>query len=67
MICFPRFGSKEPTPRGGGHKDRVYSNPFPLSIGHLDQLSVSSQSHGSLRPHNDHHKIMCLLQTLQNT
>jgi hypothetical protein len=24
----------------GGHKGRVYFNPFPLSIGHLDRLSA---------------------------
>jgi hypothetical protein len=41
VICLPRFDSKEPNPRWGGHKGRVYSNPFPLSIGHLDRLSAS--------------------------
>jgi hypothetical protein len=59
------FGSKEPSPRWGGHKGRVYSNPFRLSIAHLDRLSAFSQSHGSLRPRKDHHTISCLLQTLQ--
>jgi hypothetical protein len=42
MICFLMFGSKEPSPRWGGHKGWIYSNPFPLSIGHLDRLSASS-------------------------
>jgi hypothetical protein len=36
-ICFPRFGSNEPTPHWGGHKGRVYFNRFPLSVGHLDR------------------------------
>jgi hypothetical protein len=40
--CFPRFGSNEPTPRWGGHEGRVFFNPFPLSIDHLDRLSASS-------------------------
>jgi hypothetical protein len=35
-FVLPRFGSKEPSPRWGGHKDRVYFNPFPLLNGHLD-------------------------------
>jgi hypothetical protein len=38
-FVLPRFGSKEPSPRWGGHKGRVYSNPFPLSNGHLDRMS----------------------------
>jgi hypothetical protein len=37
VICLPRFGSKELSLRWGGHKGRVYSNPFPLSIGHTDR------------------------------
>jgi hypothetical protein len=36
---LPRFGSCKPTPRWGGHKDRVSFNPFPLSNGHLDRVS----------------------------
>jgi hypothetical protein len=48
VIWFPRSSSEEPTPRWGGHKGRVYFNHFPLSIVHLDWLSASSQSHGSL-------------------
>jgi hypothetical protein len=67
IICLPRFGSKEPSPHWGGHKGRVYSNPFPLSIGHSDRLSAFSQSHGSLIPRKDHHTNRCLLQALQNT
>ena len=35
-----RFGSKQPSPRWGGHKDRVYFNPFPLSNGHLNRVSL---------------------------
>jgi hypothetical protein len=57
MICLPRFGSKEPSPRWGGHKDRVSFNPFPLSNGHLDRVSFLLNSHGSLRPRKDHHTI----------
>jgi hypothetical protein len=39
-FVLPRFGSKEPSPRWGGHKGRVYFNPFPLSNGHLDRMSL---------------------------
>jgi hypothetical protein len=42
-FVLPRFGSCKPTPRWGGHKDRVSFNPFPLSNGHLDRVSFSSQ------------------------
>jgi hypothetical protein len=56
-----RFSSCKPTPRWGGHKDRVSFNPFPLSNGHLDQVSFSPQSIGSLRLRKDHHRIWCLL------
>jgi hypothetical protein len=56
-FVLPRFGSCKPTPRWGGHKDRVSFNPFPLSNGHLDRVSFSSQSNGTLRPHKDHHTI----------
>jgi hypothetical protein len=45
-----RFGSCKPTPRWGGHKDRVSFNPFPLSNGHLDRVSLSLQSNGTLSP-----------------
>jgi hypothetical protein len=37
VIFLPRFGSKEPSPRWGGHKGWVYFKPFPLSIGHTDR------------------------------
>jgi hypothetical protein len=33
------------------------STLFPLSNGHLDRVSFSPQSIGSLRPHKDHHTI----------
>jgi hypothetical protein len=56
-FVLPRFGSCKPTPRWGGHKDRVSFNPFPLSNGHLDRVSFSSQSHGTLSPRKDHHTI----------
>jgi hypothetical protein len=56
-FILPRFGSGKPTPRWGGHKDRVSFNPFPLSNGHLDRVSFSSQSNGTLSPHKDHHTI----------
>jgi hypothetical protein len=45
-FVLPRFGSKEPSPHWGGHKDRVYSNPFPLSNGHLDWVSLSLNQSG---------------------
>jgi hypothetical protein len=45
-----RFGSCKPTPRWGGHKDRVSFNHFPLSNGHLDRVSLSLQSNGTLSP-----------------
>jgi hypothetical protein len=56
-FVLPRFGSCKPTPRWGGHKDRVSFNSFPLSNGHLDRVSFSSQSIGTLNPHKDHHTI----------
>jgi hypothetical protein len=56
-FVLPRFGFCKPTPRWGGHKDRVSFNPFPLSNGHLDRVSFSSQSNGTLSPHKDHHTI----------
>jgi hypothetical protein len=64
-FVLPRFGSCKPTPRWGGHKDRISFNPFPLSNGHLDRVSFSSQSNGTLSslqgpPHN-----WCLLFRLQ--
>jgi hypothetical protein len=42
-FVLPRFGSKEPSPRWGGHKGWVYSNPFPLSNGHLDRMSLERE------------------------
>jgi hypothetical protein len=56
-FVLPRFGSCKPTPRWGGHKDRISFNHFPLSNGHLDRVSFSSQSIGTLCPHKDHHTI----------
>jgi hypothetical protein len=56
-FVLPRFGSCKPTPRWGGHKDRVSFNHFPLSNDHLDRVSFSPQSNESLRPHKDHHTI----------
>jgi hypothetical protein len=56
-FVLPRSGSCKPTSRWGGHKDRVTFNPFPLSNGHLDRVSFSSQSNGTLSPHKDHHTI----------
>jgi hypothetical protein len=38
-------------------KDRVSFNPFPLSNGHLDRVSFSSQSNGTQSPRKDHHTI----------
>jgi hypothetical protein len=45
-----RFDSCKPTPRWGGHKDRVSFNPFPLSNSHLDRVSFLHNQTGSLRP-----------------
>jgi hypothetical protein len=56
-FILPRFGSKEPSPRWGGHKDWASFNPFPLLNGHLDRVSFLLNSHGSLRPRKDHHTI----------
>jgi hypothetical protein len=56
-FVLPRFSSCKPSPRWGGHKDRVSFNPFLLSNGHLDRVSFSSQSIGTLSPHKDHHTI----------
>jgi hypothetical protein len=56
-FVLPRFGSCEPNPRWGGHKDRVSFNPFPLSNGHLDRVSFLPWFPGSLRPRKDHHTI----------
>jgi hypothetical protein len=60
-FVLPRFGSCKPTPRWGGHKDRVSFNPFPLSNGHLDRVSFSPQSNGTLSPHKDHHNLVSLV------
>jgi hypothetical protein len=56
-FVLPRFGSKEPSPRWGGHKDRVSFNPFSLSNGHLDRVSFLPWFPRSLRPRKDHHTI----------
>jgi hypothetical protein len=49
-FVLPRFGSKEPSPRWGGHKDWVSFNPFPLSNGHLDRVSFLLSQTGHLDP-----------------
>jgi hypothetical protein len=41
--------------------------PYPSLNQSLRSIEVFSQSHGSLRPHKDHHTIRCRLQTLPNT
>ena len=56
-FVLPRFSSKEPSPRWGGHKDRVTFNPFPLSNDPSDRVSFSSQSLGTQSSHKDHHTI----------
>jgi hypothetical protein len=56
-FVLPRFDSLKPTPRWGGHKDRVSFNPFPLSNGPSDRVSFSSQSNGNKLPRKDHHTI----------
>jgi hypothetical protein len=56
MICLSRFGSKEPSPRWGDHKGRVYSNPFLSQsvtqtdrvflfnhLGHYDLARITTQ------------------------
>jgi hypothetical protein len=47
-FVLPRFGSCKPSPRWGGHKDRVSFNPFPLSNGHLDRVSFLLNQMGHL-------------------
>jgi hypothetical protein len=47
-FVLPRFSSKEPSPRWGGHKDRVSFNPFPLLNGHLDRVSFLLNQTGHL-------------------
>jgi hypothetical protein len=49
-FVLPRFSSKEPSSRWGGHKDRVSFNPFPLSNGHLDRVSFLLNQTGHLDP-----------------
>jgi hypothetical protein len=56
-FVLPRFGSCKPTPRWGGHKDRVSFDPFPLSNGPSDRVSFSSQSLRTQSSHKDHHMI----------
>jgi hypothetical protein len=59
-FVLPRFGSWEPTPRWGGHKDRVSFNPFPLSNGHLDRVSFLLNQTGHLDPYKDYHNLVSL-------
>jgi hypothetical protein len=49
-FVLPRFGSKEPSPCWGGHKDRVSFNPFPLSNGQLDRVSFLLNQTGHFDP-----------------
>jgi hypothetical protein len=49
-FVLPRFGSKEPSPHWGGHKDRVSFNPSTLSNGHLDWVSFLLNQTGYLDP-----------------
>jgi hypothetical protein len=49
-FVLPRFSSKKPSPRWGGHKDWVSFNPFLLSIGHLDRVSFLLNQTGHLDP-----------------
>jgi hypothetical protein len=57
MIGFIEVRFLQTYSRWGGHKDRVSFNTFPLSNSHLDRVSFSSQSIGTLSPHKDHHTI----------
>jgi hypothetical protein len=57
MICFTEVRFWQTYSPLSGHKDWVSFNPFPLSNGHLDRVSFSPQSNGSLRPHKYHHTI----------
>jgi hypothetical protein len=59
-FVLPRFGSCKPSPRWGGHKDRVSFNPFPLSNGHLDWVSFLLNQTGHLDPYKDHHNLVSL-------
>jgi hypothetical protein len=64
VICFTEVRFYKPTPRWGGHKDRISFNPFSLSNGHLDRVSFSPQSNRSLRPSRTT-TTWCLLLWLQ--
>jgi hypothetical protein len=64
-FVLPRFGFSKPTPRCGGHKDRVSFNPFPLSNGPSDRVSFFFSNTWNTKfpqgpPHN-----WCLLPQLQ--
>ena len=56
-ICFTevRF-SQTYSPLRWSQRPGLFQ-PFPLSNGHLDRVSFSSQSNGTLSPHKDHHII----------
>jgi hypothetical protein len=57
-FVLPRFGSRKPTPRWGGHKGRVFFNPFPLSNGPSNRVSfLFSNQPGTKLPRKDHHTI----------
>jgi hypothetical protein len=59
-FVLPRFGSKEPNPRWGGHKGWVYFNPFPLSNGRLDWVSLLLITRATKTPQGPPHT-WCLL------
>jgi hypothetical protein len=59
-FVLPTFSSWEPSPRWGGHKDRVSFNPFPLSNDHLDRVSFLLNQMGHLDPYKYYHNLVSL-------
>jgi hypothetical protein len=57
VICFTKVRFLQTYSPLRWSQDRVSFNPFPLLNGHLDRVSFSSQSIGTLSPHKDHHTI----------
>jgi hypothetical protein len=58
MICFTEVRFLQTYSPLRWSEDRVSFNPFPLSNGHLDRVSFSSQSNGTQSPRKDHHTIV---------
>jgi hypothetical protein len=57
MICFTEVRFLQTYSSLRWSQRPVSFNPFPLSNGHLDRVSFSSQSDGTQSPRKDHHTI----------